>query len=36
VGIAVLVCVLVWLAAEIRAFLGLRLLLDPSAGADRP
>jgi ATP synthase protein I len=37
VGIAVLVCVLVWLAAEIRAFLGLRLLyVDPSASSDRP
>lgn len=33
-GLAVLVCVLVWLAAEIRAFLGLRLLyVDPSVGA---
>ena len=37
VGAAVLVCVLVWLGAEIRAFLGLRLLyVDPSASADRP
>ena len=37
VGAAVLVCVLVWLAAEIRAFLGLKLLyVDPAGGADRP
>lgn len=37
VGIAVLVCVLVWLGAEIRAFLGLKLLyVDPSASPDRP
>ena len=37
VGIAVLVCVLVWLGAEIRAFLGLRLLyVDPSAGPGQP
>lgn len=37
VGVAVLVCVLVWLAAEIRAFLGLKLLyVDPSAGPDTP
>ena len=37
VGVAVLVCVLVWLGAEIRAFLGLKLLyVDPSLAADPP
>lgn len=36
VGVAVLVCVFVWLGAEIRAFLGLRLLsVDPAEGSER-
>ena len=32
VGLSLLTCVFVWLAAQLRAFLGLKLFLDPTAG----
>ena len=34
VGLTLLTCVFVWLAAQLRAFLGLPLLLDPTARRD--
>ncbi len=32
VGLSLLACVFVWLAAQLRGFLALELFLDPTAG----